>query len=83
MPVPNEPRVERTDVLVIGTGGAGLRAAIEAHDRGAQVTLVAKGLARATHTRMSGGRYNVVSGIVADDHTDIFFPGYSRGRRSH
>jgi fumarate reductase (CoM/CoB) subunit A len=66
-------RVERTDVLVVGTGGAGLRAAIEAHDRGAQVTLLAKGLARATHTRMSGGRYNVVTGIIPNDDTDIFF----------
>ena len=73
MPDLNRIRVERTDVLVIGTGGAGLRAAIEAHDRGAQVTLLAKGLARATHTRMSGGRYNVVTGIVSGDDTDVFF----------
>lgn len=73
MPDFNRLRVETTDVLVIGTGGAGLRAAIEAHDRGAQVTLLAKGLARATHTRMSGGRYNVVTGIVSGDDTDVFF----------
>lgn len=66
-------RTERTDVLVIGSGGAGMRAAIEAHDQGAQVTLLAKGPARATHTRMSGGRYNVVTGLVEGDDTDVFF----------
>ncbi|MEJ5198126.1 MAG: FAD-dependent oxidoreductase, partial [Anaerolineae bacterium] len=32
-----------TDVLVIGAGAAGCRAALEAHDRGARVLLVAKG----------------------------------------
>jgi fumarate reductase (CoM/CoB) subunit A len=73
MPDLSQIRVERTDVLIVGTGGAGLRAAIEAHDQGANVTLLAKGLARATHTRMSGGRYNVVTGIIPDDNTDIFF----------
>jgi len=33
----------KTDVLVIGAGAAGLRAAIEARDHGADVTLIAKG----------------------------------------
>ncbi|MFC2003195.1 FAD-binding protein [Chloroflexota bacterium] len=33
-----------TDVLIIGAGIAGCRAAIEAHDRGASVTLTTKGL---------------------------------------
>jgi fumarate reductase (CoM/CoB) subunit A len=38
----------QTDVLVIGAGAAGCRAAIEAHDRGAKVILMAKG--RFTYT---------------------------------
>ena len=38
----------QTDVLIIGAGAAGCRAALEAHDRGAEVTLMAKG--RFTHT---------------------------------
>ncbi len=38
----------QTDVLVIGAGAAGCRAAIEAHDRGAKVVLMAKG--RFTHS---------------------------------
>ena len=33
----------QTDVLIIGAGGAGLRAAIEAHNTGAQVMVVSKG----------------------------------------
>ena len=32
-----------TDVLIIGGGGAGLRAAVEARDHGASVTMVVKG----------------------------------------
>ncbi len=32
-----------TDVLIIGAGGAGIRAAIEAHNAGAKVTVVSKG----------------------------------------
>jgi len=66
-------RIERTDVLVAGSGGAGMRAAIEARSRGAAVTLISKGPLRATHTRMSGGRYNVVTGLNPEDSTDIFF----------
>ncbi len=73
MGVNREPRVARTDVLIIGTGGAGMRAALEARAHGAEVCLLAKGPVRATHTRMSGGRYNAVSGQVADDNPDIFF----------
>jgi thioredoxin reductase len=51
----------KTDVLVVGTGGAGMRAAIEAARQGVEVTVLAKGPIRATHTRMSGGRFNAVS----------------------
>ena len=37
------PEVINTDVLVVGGGGAGCRAAIEAHDRGVDVLLLVKG----------------------------------------
>ena len=43
------------DVLVIGAGGAGLRAAIEAADRGASVALVCKSLLGKAHTVMAEG----------------------------
>ena len=36
-------RVLATDVLIIGAGGAGIRAAIEAHNLGAKVLVVSKG----------------------------------------
>lgn len=43
------------DVLVIGAGGAGLRAAIEASARGASVGLVCKSLLGKAHTVMAEG----------------------------
>jgi len=43
------------DVLVIGAGGAGLRAAIEAQDAGARVALVCKSLLGKAHTVMAEG----------------------------
>src|SRR6478736_9604204 len=43
------------DVLVIGAGGAGLRAAIEASARGARVGLVCKSLLGKAHTVMAEG----------------------------
>jgi succinate dehydrogenase/fumarate reductase flavoprotein subunit len=39
----NDHEVLKTEVLVIGGGGAGVRAAIEADNRGAEVCLVSKG----------------------------------------
>lgn len=68
-----EIAVEQTDVLIAGSGAAGMRAAIAAHDAGAKVILLAKGPRRANHTRMSGGRYNAVSGLNPNDSTDAFF----------
>lgn len=73
--VPNlsDVLVEQTDVLIAGSGAAGMRAAIAAHDAGAKVVMLAKGPRRANHTRMSGGRYNVVTGLNPNDSTDAFF----------
>ena len=50
-----------------------MRAAIEARRLGAAVTIIAKGPVRATHTRMSGGRFNAMSGQNPKDNHDIFF----------
>lgn len=69
----------RTDVLIAGTGGAGMRAAIEARRAGVDVTVLAKGPVRATHTRMSGGRFNAMSGQNPTDNHDIFFEDTLRG----
>jgi fumarate reductase (CoM/CoB) subunit A len=69
----SELAVEHCDVLIAGSGAAGMRAAIAAHDAGAKVVMLAKGPRRANHTRMSGGRYNVVTGLNPGDTDDAFF----------
>jgi succinate dehydrogenase / fumarate reductase flavoprotein subunit len=48
-------RTHEHDVLVVGAGGAGLRAAIEASARGARVGLVCKSLLGKAHTVMAEG----------------------------
>jgi fumarate reductase (CoM/CoB) subunit A len=68
-----EVAVEQVDIVIAGSGAAGMRAAIAAHDLGARVVVLAKGPARANHTRMSGGRYNAVSGLNPGDSTDAFY----------
>ncbi|MCC6534404.1 MAG: FAD-binding protein [Burkholderiales bacterium] len=69
----NDFILESADVLIAGSGAAGMRAAIAAHDAGAKVVLLAKGPRRANHTRMSGGRYNAVSGANAQDSVEAFY----------
>src|ERR1700748_35733 len=50
----SKPNIE-TDVLVIGTGGAGLAAALAAHQGGAKVTVVEKASKVGGTTAVSGG----------------------------
>jgi len=45
----------RYDVIVIGAGGAGLRAAIEVKERGLRVAVVCKSLLGKAHTVMAEG----------------------------
>jgi succinate dehydrogenase / fumarate reductase flavoprotein subunit len=54
------------DVLVIGAGGAGLRAAIEAAEAGADVGLVCKSLLGKAHTVMAEGGVAAALGHVAE-----------------
>ena len=54
------------DVLVIGAGGAGLRAAIEAKTAGADVALVCKSLLGKAHTVMAEGGIAAALGHVAE-----------------
>ncbi|MDQ6882868.1 MAG: FAD-binding protein [Candidatus Dormibacteraeota bacterium] len=53
-----------TDVLVIGAGGAGMRAAIEAATSGARVTVVCKSLLGKAHTVMAEGGVAAALGNV-------------------
>ena len=47
--------VHEYDVLVIGAGGAGLRAAIEASSSGATVAIISKSMLGKAHTVMAEG----------------------------
>lgn len=44
-----------TEVLIIGAGGSGMRAAIEAYDQGMDVTIIGKTLRGKAHTAMAEG----------------------------
>src|SRR5947207_14488460 len=48
-----------TDILIIGSGGSGLRAAIAASEKGAKVLLLAKELLKDAHTGWAMGGLNV------------------------
>lgn len=62
------------DVLVIGAGGAGMRAAIEAFDGGSRVMLVCKSLLGKAHTVMAeGGIAASLGNIDADDNWKVHF----------
>lgn len=57
-----------TDVLIIGSGGAGSRSAIEVDDAGLKATIVSKGLSfRSGCTGMAEGGYNAVFKTVDKD----------------
>ena len=54
-----------TDVLIIGSGGAGCRAAIEVSNQGKEALIVSKGLTfRSGCTGMAEGGYNAALGLV-------------------
>jgi succinate dehydrogenase / fumarate reductase flavoprotein subunit len=53
-----------TDVLVIGSGGAGLRAAIELHDRGHRVLVLGKRPKADAHTVLAAGGINAALGTL-------------------
>ncbi len=65
MPDPTTVQRRAHDVLVIGAGGAGLRAAIEAKEAGADVGLVCKSLLGKAHTVMAEGGVAAALGHVA------------------
>jgi succinate dehydrogenase / fumarate reductase flavoprotein subunit len=55
-------RTETANVLVIGTGGAGLRAAIAAHQAGAEVVVIGKRPRLDAHTVLASGGINAALG---------------------
>jgi succinate dehydrogenase / fumarate reductase flavoprotein subunit len=68
------------DVLVIGAGGAGLRAAIEASAGGAKVAVICKSLLGKAHTVMAEGGVAAAMGNVDDrDNWKVHFADTMRG----
>ena len=78
----DSPTTERHayDVLVVGAGGAGLRAAIAAHDAGAQVAIVCKSLLGKAHTVMAeGGAAAAMGNLYPEDNWQVHFRDTMRG----
>ncbi|HEY4277327.1 MAG TPA: fumarate reductase/succinate dehydrogenase flavoprotein subunit [Conexibacter sp.] len=68
------------DVVVIGAGGAGLRAAIAAHDAGARTALVCKSLLGKAHTVMAeGGIAAAMGNRWPEDNWEVHFRDTMRG----
>src|SRR6201995_4406919 len=68
------------DVLIIGAGGAGLRAAIEASSKGVKVGLICKSLLGKAHTVMAEGGMAAAMGNVDDrDNWRVHFSDTMRG----
>lgn len=68
------------DVLVIGAGGAGLRAAIEARERGLRTAIVCKSLFGKAHTVMAeGGCAAAMGNVNENDSWQVHFRDTMRG----
>ncbi len=68
------------DVVVVGAGGAGLRAAIEASAQGAKTALVCKSLLGKAHTVMAeGGIAAALGNVYPEDNWQVHFRDTMRG----
>ncbi|HWP24106.1 MAG TPA: FAD-dependent oxidoreductase, partial [Candidatus Binatia bacterium] len=68
------------DVVVIGAGGAGLRAAIEASAQGVKTALVCKSLLGKAHTVMAeGGIAAAMGNVYPEDNWKVHFRDTMRG----
>jgi len=68
------------DVVVVGAGGAGLRAALEAHASGARVAIVCKSLLGKAHTVMAeGGIAASMGNVWPEDNWKVHFRDTMRG----
>jgi succinate dehydrogenase / fumarate reductase, flavoprotein subunit len=76
----SEYQTHEFDVLVVGAGGAGLRAAIEASAAGVKVGVVTKSLLGKAHTVMAEGGMAAAMGNVDDrDNWRVHFADTMRG----
>jgi succinate dehydrogenase / fumarate reductase flavoprotein subunit len=68
------------DVIIIGAGGAGLRAAIEAKQQGLRVALICKSLLGKAHTVMAeGGIAAAMGNVYSEDNWQVHFRDTMRG----
>ena len=68
------------DVVVVGAGGAGLRAAIAAHEAGARTAIVCKSLLGKAHTVMAeGGIAAAMGNRWPEDNWEVHFRDTMRG----
>ncbi len=68
------------DVLVIGAGGAGLRAAVESSAMGARTGLICKSLLGKAHTVMAeGGIAAAMGNVYSEDNWQVHFRDTMRG----
>ncbi|MGY1616049.1 fumarate reductase/succinate dehydrogenase flavoprotein subunit [Geodermatophilus sp. SYSU D00691] len=68
------------DVVVVGAGGAGLRAAIAAHEAGARTAVVCKSLLGKAHTVMAeGGIAAAMGNLYPEDNWRVHFRDTMRG----
>jgi succinate dehydrogenase / fumarate reductase flavoprotein subunit len=68
------------DVVVVGAGGAGLRAAIEAKAKGARTAIVCKSLLGKAHTVMAeGGIAAAMGNVWSEDNWRVHFRDTMRG----
>ena len=78
----NKNLTQISNVLVIGSGGAGLRAAIEAKQLGMDVTVLGKRQSTDVHTVLAAGGINAAFGNVDEDDSweqhfaDTYIEGY-------
>jgi len=76
----SEYQTHEFDVVVVGAGGAGLRAAIEASARGARTAIVCKSLLGKAHTVMAeGGVAAALGNVYPEDNWRVHFRDTMRG----
>ncbi|HUJ64749.1 MAG TPA: fumarate reductase/succinate dehydrogenase flavoprotein subunit [Acidimicrobiales bacterium] len=68
------------DVVVVGAGGSGLRAAIAAHEAGARTAVICKSLLGKAHTVMAeGGIAAAMGNVYSQDNWQVHFRDTMRG----
>src|SRR5574341_1262081 len=72
--------IHEHDVIIIGAGGAGLRAAIEASQKGMRVAVICKSLLGKAHTVMAeGGIAAALGNVYSEDNWKVHFRDTMRG----